>query len=292
MSDSQAPQHGKKRSHDLSDIMSMLGEDKPGMSPKAPVQETPTTTPVTQEKQTEPAIVEPQKTSIEESSMPPAEEPKQAVQQDNAIVDRLLADFAQKNEEILRLNNELTQIKFEVREKEQKISALISIEAVLDEKENALKSKDAVIRDKEESIKDKESTIKEREAALKEKDALLKEKETLLKEIELALAAKDAEIKIYEARVRDLETKIDEMSEQLGTIRKFTARESSHEPLDEPVTAQAEKQEINIQEQMSAEEDDVGSIFRRLAEARAEEPQGEECQEKPRRPRSAKLYDL
>jgi hypothetical protein len=50
---------------------------------------------------------------------------------------------------------------------------------------------------------------------------------------------------------------------------------------------------MNIQEQMAGEEDDVGSIFRRLAEAKIEEAEGgEEGQEKPRKPRSAKLYDL
>lgn len=44
---------------------------------------------------------------------------------------------------------------------------------------------------------------------------------------------------------------------------------------------------------MAAGEDDASAIFRRLAEAGAEEPEaGEEGQEKPRKPRSARLYDL
>lgn len=285
MPDSQA-QRAKKRPFDLDDIMSMLGEERKGTPEQAPEKEP-----------AAPAKPEPEIKVIKtESSIVEPQNPAPAAQPDSAIVDRLLADFTAKNEEILRLNNELTQLRFEVKEKEQKIIALTSIGALLDEKDEAIRSKDAIIRDKEESIKDKEASIKEKEAALKEKDALLKEKETLLKDLELALAAKDAEAKLYETRVRELEAKIDEMAEQLGTIRKLSARESAHEPfVEEPVTAEPawEQQEMNIQESMAAEEDDVGAIFRRLAEARAEEPaEGEEGQEKPRKPRSAKLYDL
>jgi chromosome segregation ATPase len=242
MPDSKAASPNKKRSFDFDDIMSILGDDRPGTPAKAPAQE--------------PAAVESPAAQVAQPV---------AAQQDNAIVDRLLADFAEKNAEILRLNNELTQIKYEVREKEQKISALTSIEAVLDQKE----------------------------AALKEKDAILKEKEALLKEIEAALTTKDNEIKAYEAKVGEMEARMNEMAEQLGTLRKLSARESAHEPYVEPATSPGEKQEINVQEQMSAAEDDVASIFRRLAEAKVEEPESEEGKEQqPRRPRSAKLYDL
>ncbi len=213
--------------------------------------------------------MEPQKPAAVEAPAAPVAQPA-AAPPDNAIVDRLLADFAEKNAEILRLNNELTQIKYEVREKEQKISALTSIEAVLDQKEEAIKGKDAVIKDKEESIKDKEATIKDKEAALKEKDAILKEKEALLKEIEAALTAKDNEIKAYEVKVMELEARMSEMAEQLGTLRKFSNRESGHEPYVEPATLPGEKQEINVQEKMTSQEDDVASIFRRLAEAKVE----------------------
>ena len=86
------------------------------------------------------------------------------------------------------------------------------------------------------------------------------------------------------------------MVEQLDTIRKLTACESSHEPfVDEPAAAMpaGERQEMNVQESMAAQEDDVGAIFRRLAEAKSEESEGsEEGQEKPRKPGSARLYDL
>jgi small-conductance mechanosensitive channel len=308
MPDSNAAPPNKKRSFDFDDIMSMLDEGKPGTPAKAPAQEPAVVKPepetsitvigqpagqtVTRVIKTESAIVEPQKPAAVENPAAPVAQPV-AAPRDNAIVDRLLADFAGKNAEILRLNNELTQIKFEVREKEQKISALASVEAVLDEKEQAIRGKDSVIKDKEETIKDKEETIKDKEASLKEKDAILKEKEALLKDIEGALAAKDAEIRAYEAKVRELETRIDEMAEQMGTIRRLTARESSHEPFVEPAATAGEKQEINVQEQMAPAEDDVASIFRRLAETRAEVPEGEEEGKEPaRRPRSAKLYDL
>ncbi len=51
---------------------------------------------------------------------------------------------------------------------------------------------------------------------------------------------------------------------------------------------------MNVQESMAAQEEDVGSIFRRLVESKTDEqPEGEESKEQaPRRPRSAKLYDL
>jgi small-conductance mechanosensitive channel len=316
MPDSQA-QRARKRSFDFDEIMSMLGEERKGTPEKSPGQEPAAVKPEPEKKivapepperqpepqmiKTEPANLEPQKPAAPEPAAQAAQ-PAATAQPDNAIVDRLLADFAAKNEEILRLNNELTQIKFEVREKEQKIIALSSIEAVLDQKEEAIRGKDAVIRDKEESIKDKEATIKdkeesikEKEAALKEKDATIKEKEALLKEIEAALTAKDNEIKAYEARVGEMEAKMNEMAEQLGTIRKLTARETSHEPFEDHVAASTpgEPQEMNVQESMAAQEDDVGAIFRRLAEAKTEEAEGgEEGQEKPRKARSAKLYDL
>lgn len=310
MPDSNAATPNKKRSLDFDDIMSMLDEGKPGTPAQEPaaVKPEPETNitvigppagqPETRIIKTESAIVEPQKPAAVEAPAAQVAQPV-ALPRDNAIVDRLLADFAEKNAEILRLNNELTQIKYEVREKEQKISALTSIEAVLDQKEEAIKGKDAVIKDKdsvikdkEESIKDKEAAIKDKEAALKEKDAILKEKENLLKEIETALTAKDNEIKAYEVKVMELEARMSEMAEQLGTLRKFSNRESGHEPYVEPATLPGEKQEINVQEKMTSQEDDVASIFRRLAEAKVEVPEGEEGKEQPRRPRSAKLYDL
>lgn len=69
-------------------------------------------------------------------------------------------------------------------------------------------------------------------------------------------------------------------------IDELTARESSHEPFEEHVAAStaAEQREKNVQESMDAEEDDVGAIFRRLTEAKTEEPAegAEEWQEKPR----------
>jgi hypothetical protein len=43
---------------------------------------------------------------------------------------------------------------------------------------------------------------------------------------------------------------------------------------------------------MAPGEDDVASIFRRLAESKATEPEAGEGSEQPRRPKSAKLYDL
>jgi hypothetical protein len=313
MPDSNAAPPNKKRSFDFDDIMSMLDEGKPGTPAKMPAQEpavakpgpetsitvigSPAGQPEIRVIKTESAIVEPQKPAAVEAPAAQVAQPV-AAPRDNAIVDRLLADFAEKNAEILRLNNELTQIKYEVREKEQKITALTSIEAVLDQKEEAIKGKDAVIkdkdtviRDKEESIKDKEAAIKDKEAALKEKDAILKEKESLLKEIEAALTAKDNEIKAYEVKVMELESRMSEMAEQLGTLRKFSNRESGHEPYVEPMPLPGEKQEINVQEKMTSQEDDVAAIFRRLAEAKVE-LEGEEGKEQPRRPRSAKLYDL
>jgi myosin heavy subunit len=268
MSDSHA-QQPKKRSFSFDDIASILDESKPvstampaAAEPAPVVREQPAQVP-------EPAIAEePVK----------AAEPVQVAQQDSAIVDRLLADFSDKNAEILRLNNEIMQLKFEIKEKELKISSLAAVEATLKEKEDAIKDRDA-------SIKEKESVIKEKEAALKEKDAILKEKET-------AITAKDAEIKAYEAQVKELDAKMGEMSEQLGILRKFSAREMSHEPFDEPAGAPDEKQELNVQEQMAPDEGDVASIFRRLAGAKTAEPEDEEGKEQPRKPRSAKLYDL
>jgi small-conductance mechanosensitive channel len=314
MPDSNAAPPNKKRPFDFDDIMSMLDEGKPGTPAKAPALEPaavkpepetsitvigpPAGQPETRVIKTESVIVEPQKPAAAEA-LAAQVAPPVAAPRDNAIVDRLLADFAEKNAEILRLNNELTQIKYEVREKEQKITALASIEAVLDQKEEAIKGrdavikdKDAVIRDKEESIKDKEAAIKDKEAALKEKDAILKERESLLKEIEATLTAKDNEIKAYEVKVMELEARMSEMAEQLGTLRKFSNRESGHEPYVEPAASPGEKQEINVQEKMTSAEDDVASIFRRLAEAKVELAEGEEGREQPRRPRSAKLYDL
>jgi hypothetical protein len=307
MPDSNAAPPNKKRSFDFDDIMSMLDDGRPGTPVKAPVEEPAAVKPEPETSvkvfgqpagqpeiriiKTESAIVEPQKPAAVETPAAQVAQPV-AAPPDNAIVDRLLADFAEKNTEILRLNNELTQIKYEVREKEQKISALTSIEAVLDQKEEAIKGKDAVIKDKEESIKDKEATIKDKEAALKEKDAILKEKEAILKEIEAALTAKDNEIKAYEVKVMEMEARMSEMAEQLGTLRKFSARESGHEPFVELTATPGDKQEIIVQEKMTSEEDDVASIFRRLAEAKVEVADGEEGNEQPRRPKSAKLYDL
>jgi hypothetical protein len=92
--------------------------------------------------------------------------------------------------------------------------------------------------------------------------------------------------------VKELEAQMGAMSEQLGTLRKFSARETYHEPVDEPAEIPGDTPADNIQEQMPADEDDVASIFRRLAASKAEEPEGEEGKEAPRKPRSAKLYDL
>jgi uncharacterized membrane protein len=77
----------------------------------------------------------------------------------------------------------------------------------------------------------------------------------------------------YAPILTNIKTRIEEMAGHPGTVRKLIAREISHESFEEHVAASTpgESQEVNAQESMAAEEDDVGAIFRRLAEAKTEE---------------------
>lgn len=227
MSDSKAT--GKKRFFDFSDIISLL-EDKTPMrkQPQLPAPE-----PMKELPPAEPLIASPKK-AIE---LGPSQV---ASQTDNAIVTKLLQDADQKNAEILKLNNELMTLRYENKDKDQKIASLSSLEA---------------------SLKDKEDDLTLAEAKIRELDG----------------------------KVVSLEAKIGELTEQLGALRKLSARETQQEAPKMPV--EEEKPAFNIQEEAPPVEEDVASIFRKLIDAK-ESAESTEGQEAIRKPRSAKLYDL
>jgi septal ring factor EnvC (AmiA/AmiB activator) len=106
------------------------------------------------------------------------------------------------------------------------------------------------------------------------------------KEDELALA--DAKIRELDGKIVALEARIGELNEQLGTLRMLSAREAP--PIAADLPAGEEKPAFNVQEEMPAAEEDVASIFKRILTAKEQDvPEGQEA---PRKPRSAKLYDL
>lgn len=189
----------QKSLFDLSDIMSILEDDSKDKVLKV--------------------VDAVAQTAVSEPVEAPRPEPKPepAVQQDNALISKLLSDIDIKNAELLKLNADIMNLKLE--------------------------------------IKDKDVRIKELVQKVDELNRLLEESKTAIKTPELA---------------------------------KPLAKVS------EPVYNIKEKEE-------ATDEEDVATIFKRLTRpASAPEPENEDAGEKdplkkpqqPRKPKTAKLYDL
>lgn len=225
----------KKRSFQLTDVLSILDEGTAGKD----------TTPVV------PVIT--------------AEEERPTVaaagySQDSALVAKLLADIDQKNTEIMRLNAELMQLKFDIKEKDYRMSGLALSEAGKDAQILELKASLISLKNEVQKLKAEPATI----------PAQIKAVETQVSD----------EPKVVEA------VKVPEPASETPPLQITRIVEAARSESSKPI-----REEYTLKEDVK-EEEDVATIFKRLIKARKDDAEESEAEGSSPKLRSAKLYDL
>lgn len=175
---------------------------------------------------------------------------------DNALASKLLAEMEQKNAEILKLKSDMMSMQYQFKEKEHRL-------------EHQIKEKDYKIMEMQRQL---EREVEDREFRIKEKDR---------------------DIQGMSAKLEDLQKQYDAVKAELDVINedkaKIVARAQSHKQKSEAVQAAEEPAIV-------AEDDDVASIFKRLTQGKPpmdeDQQEGAANEQKPKKLKTAKLYDL
>ncbi|WP_424358327.1 hypothetical protein [Methanocella sp. MCL-LM] len=255
----------KKRSFGFDDILSILDGKKtrPPARPALPPSPEP-------EVEAAPAAETPQ----------PQQPPKViALPEDHTLVPKLLSDIDHKNAEIIRLNNDVVGLRYELREKEFVVNSL-----TLDNANKDLR------------IRELQATIEELKADIARLRAIQPQQPVVFTPAQAPVASEPAQPQPAAAAQIPLQiTQIMEAVQAAKTAQQPAAPQETSTPA--PVQADAAgarpiSEQFNIKEDVV--EEDVATIFKRLARSHDEAPaeEGGNVAEVPRRPRSAKLYDL
>lgn len=119
--------------------------------------------------------------------------------------------------------------------------------------------------------------------------AAIEQKNTTILKLNSDIIALQYELKNKDSRIAELSSKIEELSkkpEPLPQQAQPVSAVSAVEPYQKP-----KEQQYNIKNDAPVEED-VASIFKRIARSAAKEEAPEEGESGPRKLRTAKLYDL
>ncbi|HMK47077.1 MAG TPA: hypothetical protein VK436_10670 [Methanocella sp.] len=195
-----------------------------------------------------------------------------ALSEDSSLMVKLLSDIDQKNSEITRLNNELIQARYDLQDKTFKVNNLAT------------------------EIAGKDLKIKELDIAV---DGLNTELHLLKKsaasnpvqpESQHHLQVSQQEAQALSEPIQPAQT-VDHASKTTETVQTATAEQPQTAALapqvDEAGTRPI-KEDYKVKEDVA--EEDVATIFKRIVSVREESSSGEK--EAPKRPKSAKLYDL
>lgn len=256
----------KKRSFGFDDILSIL-DGKKSRPPARPAL---------------PASSEAESTAATYTLETPEPPKVIALPEDHTLVPKLLSDIDQKNAEIIRLNNDLSELKYELREKEFKLNHV-----TLD-----LTSKDLKIKELQVTIEGLNTEISRLKAIQPQQPIIFtpaarsqvtapqaQASEPVAVAPQSSLSAPPLQITQLMDAVQAAK---DARAELAGTAAPVQADAAGARPISEQYNLKAD-----------VEEEDVATIFRRLAKARDEVPEeSDNHSEAPRRPRSAKMYDL
>ncbi|CAJ36285.1 hypothetical protein [Methanocella arvoryzae] len=205
-----------------------------------------------------------------------------ALPEDHTLVPKLLSDIDQKNAEIIKLNNDVVTLRYELREKEFMLNSLTLDNA---NKELRIKELQAAIDD----LKAEIATLK----AIRPQQPVVF---TPAQERQPPVASEPASPEPEAPQIPLQITQIMEAVQSAKTAQQPPAQPETSAPAPAQVQADAAgtraiSEQYNLKEDVV--EEDVATIFKRLAMAHDEAPaEGDNVIEAPRRPRSAKLYDL
>lgn len=247
----------KKRSFGFDDIFSILD----GKKTRPPAR---------------PAL--PASTEAEAQAAAAVQEPPRviALPEDHNLVPKLLSDIDQKNAEIIRLNSDLAGVKSELREKDFKINHY-----VLEVTEKDLKIKE--LQTRLDGLRDEVARLKAIQPVF-----------TAPAQAPVVAQPQQPPVAVEAAKP---ELPVGQSSKpQEAPVMVQAAQPAQPDALVaapvEAAGARPIKEQFNLKEDVV--EEDVATIFRRLVKARDEEPAeaAEGASDVPRRPRSAKMYDL
>lgn len=255
----------KKRSFGFDDILSIL-DGKKSRPPARPAL---------------PPSQEPETVAAPAAETPQAQQPPKviALPEDHTLVPKLLSDIDQKNAEIIRMNNDVVSLRYELREKEFVLNSL-----TLDNANKDLR------------IKELQTTIEELKAEITRLKAVQPQQPIFTTPARPATTVAPQAPAATEQTPQPAEPV--QLTNLLDAVQSTKAAQPAMpETPVAPVQADAAgarpiSEQFNIKEDVV--EEDVATIFKRLARSHDEAPaaEGSNLNEVPRRPRSAKLYDL
>ena len=229
-----------------------------------------------------PPSQEPEIEAAPEVETPQAQQPPKviALPEDHTLVPKLLSDIDQKNAEIIKLNNDVVTLRYELREKEFLLNSL-----TLDNANKDLRTKElqAAIDELKAEIVTLKTIRPQQPVAF-----------TPAQERQPPVASEPASPEPAAPQIPLQITQIMEAVQAAKTPQQPPAQPETSAPA--PVRADAAgsraiSEQYNLKENVV--EEDVATIFKRLAMAHDEAPaENDNAIEAPRRPRSAKLYDL
>ena len=254
----------KKRSFGFDDILSIL-DGKKTRPPARPAL---------------PASTEAGSTAVTYALETPEPPKVIALPEDHTLVPKLLSDIDKKNAEIIRLNNDLSGLKYELREKEYKLNHV-----TLD-----LTSKDLRITELQATVEGLKTEISRLKAIQPQQPIIF------TPAAQSTVTAPQAQDQVAVAPQIQLPTPPLQITHLMDAVQAAKKARSEHAEPVVPVQADAAgakpiSEQYNLK--VDVVEEDVATIFKRLAKARDEEPEeSDNHSEVPRRPRSAKMYDL
>ena len=256
----------KKRSFGFDDILSIL-DGKKTRPPARPAL---------------PASTEEGNTAVTYALETPEPPKVIALPEDHTLVPKLLADIDHKSAEIIRLNNDMSGLKYELREKEYQLNHV-----TLD-----LTSKDLRIKELQVTVEGLNTEISRLKAIQPQQPIMFTPAAQSVVTAPQAQAAEQVAVgpqiplSTPPLQITNLMDAVQAANnarpEQAGTVVPVQADAAGAKPISE---------QYNLK--VDVVEEDVATIFKRLAKARDEESEeSSNHSEVPRRPRSAKMYDL
>lgn len=208
-----------------------------------------------------------------------------ALPEDHNLVPKLLSDIDQKNAEIIRLNNDLAGLKYEVREKDFKINHL-TLDAA---------SKDLKITELQTAIEGLNAEITRLKAIQPQQPLFITPAQPAAVTAPVTAPQPAEPVAATQQPVQPQQQPLQplQITQLLDAVQAANAAQQAQpvQAADAAAGARPIREQFTIKEEVV--EEDVATIFKRLARAREETPEdGSSVSDAPRRPRSAKMYDL